>query len=153
MSNELLEMVRDSMWEEMKRPNLNPSLTVCARFLWALDKCKTSICCEKKKDLNVALDNSLLLNLSLWSQYWPGKPVLCRKLCFLTCMYLALRFDERPLPGAHVRRGLFRICPALVFPPSLRGMPAVCVRRLRWKPEQLLLQTRVPELVCKVEGR
>lgn len=62
--------------------------------------------------------------------------------------HLSYSFCNRPLPGADVRGGLFRVCSAVVLPPSLRGMQAVCVRWLWWQQKPVLLETRVPELVC-----
>lgn len=72
-------------------------------------------------------------------------------LLFGTCC--SHRFEKRALPGAHVRRHVFRICAALVLPPSLKGVQTVCLRRMWWKPEPLLFQRRVPELVWQGKER
>lgn len=60
-------------------------------------------------------------------------------------------FRGSPLPGAHGRGPLLGVRPALVLPPSLRGMQAVCVRRLWRQREPVLLEGRVPELVRRAK--
>lgn len=51
------------------------------------------------------------------------------------------------LPGAHVGGRLRRVRPAVVLPPSLRGVPAICVRRLRRQRQPLPVQARVSKSV------
>lgn len=66
-------------------------------------------------------------------------------------LHLLSLHSGSPLPGAHGRGPLLGVRPAVVLPPSLWGMQAVCVRRLWRQREPVLLEGRVPELVRRAK--